>query len=49
MTTLALPADGSPVHLCAHCAADEMGCAVKRGLGGRECCEKCTHHQGETR
>lgn len=32
------------------CAADEMGCSVKRGLSGRECCQDCSHTMhGDTR
>lgn len=28
---------------CKDCNADEMGCAVKRGLSGRACCDACSH------
>jgi len=31
------------VVICPSCGADEMGCAVKLGLGGRPCCDQCDH------
>lgn len=31
-----------PPSRCGSCGADAMGCAVKRGLGGRYCCDSCT-------
>ncbi len=38
-------ADVDPPTICAHCGADWMGCQIKRGLGGRDCCETCTHNR----
>ena len=32
-----------PVVICSGCGADEMGCQVKLGLGGRRCCADCGH------
>ncbi len=32
-----------PPPRCAHCGADAFGCAVKLGLGGRRCCDRCDH------
>jgi hypothetical protein len=35
--------DVMPPAICSHCRADEMGCAIKLGLGGRRCCDQCDH------
>jgi hypothetical protein len=35
--------DVQPPIICQSCGADEMGCQVKRGLGGRLCCDQCDH------
>ncbi len=35
--------DVQPPTICARCGADEMGCQVKLGLGGRRCCDQCGH------
>jgi hypothetical protein len=34
--------------ICEGCGADAMGCTVKRGLGGRDCCDHCTHDKETT-
>lgn len=44
MTLTATSPDREPL-LCAGCGADEFGCAVKLGLGGRPCCQDCSHVQ----
>jgi len=35
--------DVQPPIICQACGADSMGCQVKRGLGGRLCCDQCDH------
>ncbi len=32
-----------PPTICTSCGADDMGCQVKLGLGGRRCCDECGH------
>lgn len=35
--------DDKPPPTCIVCGADRFACSVKRGLGGRACCERCDH------
>lgn len=41
--SLAIPDDLNAGDLCPHCGADRMGCDVKTNLGGRHCCDDCSH------
>jgi len=41
MDSLVIGRDVMPPAICSHCHADEMGCGVKLGLGGRPCCNDC--------
>ncbi len=38
-----IAANPDPPPRCDHCGADLFGCQVKLGLGGRRCCDQCSH------